>query len=169
MEIRELPLDGGLSPSLVWSAVDPETRRAAALALYRDKAGRAEGDAAIATALRFREVAVRKLPVEQRVGHLLRSVRIDDSLASSLLIALHLEDRKPLLTAFLDDLGIPHDGGLIDPAHDMQPPDENAVTAAVERLDREFDAAWVELYLVALLAMDADTWGALAPVLSRRR
>ena len=46
-------------------------------------------------------------------------MRPDDSLATSLLLALHLGRRQPLLSAFLDRMGIPHDEGMIDPDHEL--------------------------------------------------
>ena len=49
MDLNELSLED-LSPASVWSALDPETRQAAARSLYADKEARREADMAIATA-----------------------------------------------------------------------------------------------------------------------
>ncbi len=103
--LERLPLDE-LVPSDIWAELDPETRRRAAEALYRggasSESGRRHADVALAARLNFREVAVRRLPVERRVQYLVGRVRPDDALASSLLLAMHLDHRRSLLEAFLD-------------------------------------------------------------------
>ena len=116
-----------LSPAELWPLLDDPTRRLAADSLYRgagaDVSGRREADRAIASAVRFRESAVRQLPVERRVQYLLDAVQPDDSLASSLLISLHLAHHSEMLGAFLDRLGIPQQGGLIDESHTLSSPE----------------------------------------------
>ena len=168
----DLPLDG-LNPARLWSELDDATRRDAAHSLYRgewdDPVGRHEADAAIAAAVRFRPVAVRKLPLEKRIDYLLRAVRPDDSLATSLLLALHLDRRAPLLSCFLDRLGIPQEDGMIDPDHDVEPPARERLLEAVAALRAEFPGPDVELYLVSLLAMEPETWGGLAELLKEDR
>lgn len=168
--LRDLTLDR-LTPSRLWGALDAPTRRAAAESVYRggrnDDVTRLQADAGIAASLRFREVAVRRLPLERRIAHLARSVRPDDTLASSLLLALHLDKRKALLEAFLDALEIPHTAGAIDEAWDMRAPDAPALRRAVDSLHAAFPAEEVELYLTSLLAMEPQTWGGLADLLHR--
>lgn len=165
---QDLPLDG-LSPAKLWSALDETTRREAAHSLYRgswdDPAGRHEADSAIAAALRFRPVAVRKLPLERRIDYLLRVVRPDDTLATSLLTALHLDRRRPLLQFFLDRLGIPQEDGMIDPDHDLEPPAPDRLADAVAGLRAEHPGPEADLYLISLLVLDPETWGGLADVL----
>ena len=121
-----------LSPARLWALLDAETRRAAVRALYAsewdDDASRLEADLAIAATLRFRPIAVRKLPVAKRIDHLCRAVRPGESLSTSLLRALHLVERRAMLAAFLDALGIPQRDGLI--TDDADPP---APTAAAGR------------------------------------
>ena len=115
--LRDLP-EEKLTPSHLWAELDPETRKLAAQSVYSDaweeQSARTEANHAIASALRYREQAVRRLPLEKRVDYLVRAVRPDDSLARSLLLALHLTQRTELLEAFLDSLGVPQSGGVID-------------------------------------------------------
>lgn len=169
--IDELP-EGKLTPSRLWSAMDVETRRIAAGSLYEqaddDASDRREAENAIAKALRFRPESVRKLPAARRADYLARVVCPDDSLASSLLIALHLVHRRPMLSAFLDELGIPQHGGLIDSGHEIDPLDAAQLESAVARLRESFPTAEVELYLASLAAMDADVWSGLEPILRER-
>jgi hypothetical protein len=166
----DLPLEE-LSPAGLWSALDEVTRRDAALSLYRgewnDPAGRQEADAAIAAAVRFRPLAVRKLPLEKRIGYLLKVVRPDDSLATSLLLALHLDRRRPLLKCFLDRLGIPQEDGMIDPDHEVDPPGVERLREAVASLRDGFPDPEVDLYLASLLAMEPDTWGGLTELFGK--
>jgi hypothetical protein len=162
---RKIPAEE-LTPARLWAELDDDTRRLAARSLYRgeweDPMGRREADLAIAEVLRFREVAVRKLSADRRVDYLLRAVRPDDSLARSLLLALHLGQRKPILESFLDALEIPHEGGMIDENFDLEPPDAARLTGAVEKLRAGFPDDEVEIYLASLLAMDPETWASLA-------
>lgn len=165
--LRSLPPER-LTPSRLWAMLDVDTRRSAARALYDvdwdDEAGRLEADQAIASAMRFRPVAVRRLPVEKRVDYLLKAVHPDDSLGSSLLRALHLLRRRELLCAFLDELGIPQEDGVIAADHQVETPDPTQLTPAVKRLFERFPEAEIEVYLASLMAMDPDTWGGLAEV-----
>ena len=153
------------TPAQFWAALDPEVRLAAARSLYAHDWGtnpaKREADATIMHAMRFREAAVRQLPVERRAQYLAKSVRPGDSLAGSLLLALHLEERRPMLAAFLDALGIPHEDGLITEGHDPEPPTPEKLAGAAKALAKSFPAADVELYLGALYVLDRETWAGL--------
>jgi len=163
LDLREL------TPSRLWTALDPETRRLAAETIYevQDESSRLEADMAIAAALRYRPQAVRKLPAAKRVGYLLRAVRPDDSLASSLLLALHLGHRAPMLAAFLDRLGIEHEDGAIR-GDKLEPPAAEALASAVAGLYESFPSEDVDLYLSALIALDQQTWVHLPEAIERR-
>jgi len=169
--LDRLPLED-LAPARVWSELDADTRRQAAESLYRGEAsgeaGRSHADLAIAARLRFRAIAVRRLPVDRRIGYLVTQVRPDDSLASSLLLALHLDRRRPLLRSFLTQLGIPHEDGLIRDDHDLHPPETERLEAAASGAYRDHPEDEVDLYLASLLAMDGEAWGGLRCVLRGR-
>lgn len=158
-----------LTPARLWSVLDSDTKLLAARSLYGDghddTDGRQEADEAIATAMRFRLPSVRKLPAEKRALNLTRRVRPDNSLATALLLALHVVHRRSMLTAFLDHLGIPNRDGVIDPNHDLVAPDPERLSAAVKKLREEFPHAEVEVYLASLAAMDAEVWGGLTRLL----
>ena len=160
-----------VTPSQLWTSLDVQTQRLAATSLYAARgvaaSGRAEADASIARAIRFRPTAVRRLPVERRIGYLLKAVRPDDSLACSLLLALHIEQRGPILEMFLTRLGIAHENGLIDEGYDLRPPDPATLSAAVGELFEKFPHNEVELYLTSLVAIDRGTWGELVRTLQR--
>jgi hypothetical protein len=172
MSFQELNFQG-LTPSRLWRSLPAEERMLAARAFFAhawgDASARREGELAIARALRFREEAVRKLPPDKRAGYLARAVQPADSLAGSLLLALHLEERRSLLAAFLDALAIPHENGMIAEDHDLQPPGKDALARAAEALDARFPAREVDVYLASLLALDHGSWDGLGDVLEARR
>jgi hypothetical protein len=157
------------APSQLWASLEPEVRLAAARSLYSHDWGEAptrrEADFAIMQGMRFRESAVRQLPVDRRAQYVARSIRPTDSLAGSMLLALHLEQRRAMLSAFLDALKIPHADGLIDEDHDMKPPSAASLAKAVKSLSEQFPADEVELYLATLYVLDRVTWAGLAPLL----
>lgn len=157
------------SPSQLWASLEPDVRLSAARSLYAhdwgDAPTRREADFAIMHGMRFRETAVRQLPVEKRANYLARSIRPGDSLAGSMLLAFHLEQRRAMLGAFLDALGIPHDNGLIDDGHELKPPTRAAIEKAAKALRGTFPDADVELYLATLYVLDRSTWAALESIL----
>jgi len=157
------------APSQLWASLEPEVRLAAARSLYShdwgDAPTRREADFAIMQGMRFRESAVRQLPVDRRAQYVARSIRPSDSLAGSMLLALHLEQRRAMLSAFLDALKIPHADGLIDEDHDMKPPSTTTLQKAAKTLFERFPADEVELYLATLYVLDRVTWAGLVPLL----
>jgi len=161
-----------LRPSTLWPTLERDTREQAARALYESSrvsaTARREADLAVATAIRFRAAALRQLSVERRVGFLLRAVRPNDSLAGSLLLALHLEHRDELLGAFLDELGIAHHAGMIAEGTELAPFAAERLGAAAGRLFERFPAEDVELYLASLVALDPEIWGGLRETLAAR-
>ena len=159
-----------LGPARVWRSLDRSAREQAARAMWtsNDDDVRLEASMALARQLRFRPQFVATLPLAKRVGYLARQVRPDDSLAGSLLLALHLGDRRTLLATFLDALGIPHDDGIIDEDHELRSPDHEALVAAVAALDERFQTTEVDLYLATLLAIDPGTWEPLRTILTER-
>ena len=166
---HDLPLDE-LTPARLWTTLDPPTRALAARALFEgDRAARDQANHAVAVALRFRDAGVRKLSLDRRVDYLARVVRPDESLASSLLMALHLGCRQALLVRFLDELKIPNQDGLIAEEYELGPVAADTLEPAVAKIREAFNAAEVEVYLASLLALDPDVWGGLGELLREER
>ena len=157
------------APAQLWATLDPEVRIAAARALYTHDWGEAptrrEADFTIMQGMRFRESAVRQLSIDKRAQYLARSIRPTDSLAGSMLLALHLEHRRGMLSAFLDALKIPHENGLIAEDHDMKPPTTVTLENAAKVLRDRFPAEEVALHLATLYVLDRVTWAGLALLL----
>lgn len=171
MSLAAASLDG-LSPARLWNRLLPGTRLLAARSLYAHPWGqnpaKREADIAIALALRFREQAVRQLPTDKRAHYLARTVQPSESLASSLLLALHLEQRGPMLREFLSSLEIPNEDGVIAEDHELEAPADEKLVAAAARISDKFPVEEVEVYLLTLLALDPDTWGGLESILRTR-
>ena len=155
-------------PSRLWKDMPPEKRLAVATAFWRDEQSmeqRLEATALLARRLKFRLKSVQALPVERRARFLAQIGDVSDTLAGRALIAYHFESERPLMAAFLDALGIAHDNGLI--AEEQIPvPDQTKLTEAVGRLKASFPEDAVSLYLRTLVALDADTWKALDPLVA---
>jgi len=120
----------------------------------------------LARRLNFRPKSIQSLPVERRARQLAQLPDVSDTIATRALIAYHFTEKRPLMAAFLDALGVAHDNGLIT-EENVAAPDRERLDAAVTAVRGQFDAADVELYLRTLVALDGDTWtnldGLLAP------
>jgi hypothetical protein len=158
-----------LTPALIWREMPHEQRLAAALAFWADNDSvpqQMEAIQAIARQLHFRPQSVLRLPQEKLARHLASQSRASESLAGRLLVVYHLSRQRPMLEAFLNQLGIAHEQGLISDAG-PHAPDPAALGAAAEALKTQFPVEDVRLYFRTLAAQDPETWGALAEIVSR--
>lgn len=143
-----------------------EKRVLAAEAFWRDRespeveAQHAEAIVALARRLKFRPASLQQLPVERKAKHLGQMGDVSDAVATRALIAYHFTERRALMSAFLDALGIEHDNGLIT-AEEMAAPPAERLASAVTTVRGSFDSGDVDLYLRTLAALDGGTWGGL--------
>ena len=150
-------------PSRVWKDMPVEKRQRAAEAFWRDtdspdiKVQQMEATVALARRLNFRAKSIQALSVERRARHLAQVADVTDAIAMRALIAYHFADQRPLMSAFLDGLGLAHDNGLIT-AEEVAPPERDQLAAAVTAVRGSFDRSDVDLYLRTLAALDAVTW-----------
>jgi hypothetical protein len=152
----------------VWKHLTREERLLAAQAFWQEPPAEAAGAAigAIVKLRKLRPQVARSLPLEQRAAALAAVLDPGESVAAALLVALHLEARRPLLAAFLDALGLPHvDGVLKDDAAAEVSPEAPALQAAVERLRAAFPAHEVATYLNTLWLQDPERWKGLESAL----
>jgi hypothetical protein len=152
-------------PSRMWKDLPPDLRLTAATAFWADDDDAAavaqfEAIATIARRLNFRPKSVRALPPERRAKQLAQMPDVSDAVASRALVAYHFTAQRPLMSAFLDALGIAHENGLIK-EDEVAPPDAAKVAAAVKAVRGAFPADAVTLYLKTLVSIDPDTWAAL--------
>lgn len=162
-----------LTPVRIWMAMSAEARGNSARAFFaqaaKDDPLRLVIDTTIARNLRFRPESVKKMPVDKKAGYLVRLVHPDENLAAGLLQALHLEAQRPLLSAFLDQVGVAHDNGHIDAAIKLEAPSADKLRAAADKAYATFPPEEVDVYLATLVVFDPDTWIGLHAILERRK
>ncbi|RMG45738.1 MAG: hypothetical protein D6718_06630 [Acidobacteria bacterium] len=149
----------------VWNALPVERRERVALALWEDeRLGRAERLAALQPWLNahgMRIAFLEQMPRVRRAALLARG-GLPEETAQQALMSYHLVHQRPLLSRFLDLVGIPHKDGLIEDPDGVEAPSAEAVGKAVEAIRKEFPEEDVELYLRTLTAADSEMWRAVA-------
>jgi hypothetical protein len=163
---REIAVDTDqqVRPSAIWRRLAREKRLIAAEAFWRDSESaeqHAEAVDLIARHMKFRPQSVRALPLERRSRYLVGLPHPSELVVARMLVAYHLATQRPMMSAFLDAVGIPHDDGLI--AGDVESaPDPEAVARAARAVRAKFPDEDVQVYFDTLLAQDPDTWKGLA-------
>jgi hypothetical protein len=89
---------------------------------------------------------------------------VSDQVAARLLVVYRLAHQRPMMGAFLDAVGLPHENGLL--GDDVTPPESDAVTRAARELLGRYPDADVRLYFTTLFLQDPTTWSGLEPVLA---
>jgi len=147
----------------LWRQMSPEQRQAALEAFWRDEeAGEQQLEALglLVQRLKFRPKSVRGLAVDKKVRYLASVPFLSDSITARALVAYHLAHHRPMMGAFLDALGLPHDNGLI--TEESVTPDKEKMPAAAQAIAAAYPRHDVAVYLSTLAAQDPETWGALA-------
>jgi hypothetical protein len=146
----------------VWKHLPPQDRLTAASSFFGEVPAELAGVAlgALAKARKMRPQAARRLPVDAQARILATVLEPGEPLAQGLLVALHLADRRPLLAAFLDALGLPHEDGVIKEEADGAPITPDEARAAVQALST-FPREQVLTYLNTLWLQDPARWAAL--------
>jgi hypothetical protein len=151
-------------PSRIWKRMTPERRSDAAHLFWSDEQSaeqQVEACAAIATHMKFRAKTVLGLPLEKKTAYLVRLPNVSDAVAARALVNFHLERQRPMMSAFLDALGITHDNGLINDETVVRPESER-LRAAAEEVAGQYPIDDVSLYFSTLVSQDPDTWGELS-------
>src|SRR5215471_16517109 len=103
-------------PVALWKAMTDAQRVEAARAFWNDSESlmeQAEVLALIARRLNFRLKTVQNLSLDRKVKHLMATGNVSDAVAGRLLVTYHLASERQMMAAFLDELKIEHDNGLI--------------------------------------------------------
>jgi len=151
-------------PSQLWKHLSSERKAVAAEAFWTDEnaaAEQAEVVAAIAHRIKFRMKSVLSMSLDKKTRQLVALPAVSEGVAARLLVAYHLAHQRPMMARFLDELGIPHEDGLIADENLAAPPQERLASAA-KALASAFPPDDVSLYLSTLLWQDPETWGSLA-------
>ena len=153
-------------PSKLWRKM-PLDRRIDAAGLFWDDEHSAdqqvEAVSAIASHMKFRPRSVISLAPDKRAKYLAQLPAISDTIAARALVNYHLERQRPMMSAFLDLLGIAHENGLIT-EENVPKPDAAKVQGAVKELAARFPPDEVSLYLSTLVSQDPETWEGLIDV-----
>jgi len=127
------------------------------LALYTDLSQHGFGplDGEVAQRLKFRPVAIRKLPFPQRAKHAkaILIARGQAELCYEFFGTWLVQKRLELVTGFLDGTGVPHEKGMLEDL-EANRPDVKKLDAVVKELDGKFAPEDVTLYL----ALAAEQW-----------
>ena len=153
--------------SQLWKLMTEEQRRQAAEAFWAEgEAGaeHAEVVGLLSRRLNFRVKSVLALPLDRKAKYTAGLAAVSDGVAGRLLVTFHLVHQRPMMSTFLDALGIAHDNGLI--ADDAQPTLEaEKLPGAVKALREQYPVEDVDLYLHTLRLQDHATWGGVSEYL----
>jgi len=147
----------------VWKRLDREDRVAAATRFFAEPAQEVLGSAlgAIIKARHLRPQVARSLPPDEQARALAGVLDPGEPVAAALLVALHLGSRRPMLTAFLDAVGLPHEDGILKEEADAIPLDGARLRAGADALKGKFEEPAVRTYLNTLWLQDSDRWAGL--------
>lgn len=157
------------TPAALWKQMSEPQKLLAAEAFWREADSadqQIEAMVLLAQKLKARPKFVASLSPERKAKHLAHFPGMPDVLAARLLVSYHLAHQRPMMAAFLDALGIPHDNGLINDELETAVPAET-LSKGVETLHAAFPDADVKLYFETLVLQDPDTWGGLSAHLER--
>lgn len=147
----------------LWKKLGRDDRLAAARHFFAHPPPELIGQAvaALVKARHLRPQVARALPPEEQARALAAVGEPGEPVASSLLVALHLGERRALLATFLDASGLPHEDGVLKDEGETGPLGEAAARAGVAALRRAFPREQVEVYLNALWLQDPERWRVL--------
>jgi hypothetical protein len=148
----------------LWKRLTSAEKLAASTHFWRETPEDVAGAAfvAMARARHMRPQAARALKTDERARILATLAEPGETVAAALLVALHLGERRPLLAAFLDSLGLPHEDGILkEEASQSPPPSADQAATALQKLLERFAPQEVATYLNTLWLQDPDHWHSL--------
>lgn len=154
-------------PGRLWKRIPAEHRLEACTAFWQEEGAdeqQAEALLVVASHYHFRPKSIRSLPTERKARYLSALPGVPDSVAGRVLVAYHLARQRPMLSAFLDALGIAHENGVLA-GEELTAPAPDRLAEAAAKLRAAFPPADVDLYFETLIGQDPDTWGGLEGLL----
>lgn len=149
----------------LWKRLSREDRLGASTAFWNDPPEALVGSAlgAIAKARHLRPQVARAMGLDERARALASILDPGEVLAATLLVSLHLGQRRALLGAFLDAVGLPHEDGVLKDEQDAGAPILDArARQAVAAVAASHPRDQVLTYLNTLWLQDPTRWAALA-------
>lgn len=118
-------------------------------------------DGEVARALKFRPHAVKKLPMAQRArrARMILEKTSNAELTYELFGSYLMASCKDLVTDFLDATGVEHEDGMVANV-DSAKPDVAKIAGALEKLDQDYAADDVTLYL----SLCAEQWPSVTEI-----
>ena len=152
-----------ISAVRLWKRIGREERLAAATNFFREPPSELAGGAlaAIVKARHLRPQVARTMSADEQARALASVLDPGEPLAASLLVALHVGDRRPMLATFLDAAGVPHEDGLLKDDAPPTPLGEDAARAGVKALLAAYPPQQVRTYLNTLWLQDPERWAVL--------
>ncbi len=169
--MSEIDYDSLPRPAVLWKQMSETQRVEAARAFWGDEESlmeQAEVLALIARRLNFRLKTVQNLALDRKVKHLMAMGNVSDAVAGRLLVTYHLATQRPMMAAFLDELKIDHDNGLIAD-QELAKPDQAVLAAAAEKLRDTYSQDQIDLYFSTLVLQDPETWIGLQEIISAKK
>lgn len=155
----------------LWAALTPDLRRhALALSFGEDRSVRTTLVGLLRKTPRyrsFRPTSFSSWTAEQFADALKAPGTLTPEVMQAALIALHVEDRRPMLGAFLDAVGVPHTDGVIADLPDALAVDQATLFRAADDLAARFPREEVLLYFLTLVVLEPQFWGGLKAWLVR--
>ncbi len=139
----------------LWNALNAREREAAAWAYLRaEESDRGWLSRVVAEARHFRPATVHRWS-DGKIVAAMRSVPLQEpSVAIMLLNTHHLPGQLPMVSAFLDALGVPHEDGVVDDFALIDGDDED-VRAVAKDIAKDHGLRSVAIYLLALRLWNA--------------
>src|SRR3954471_20674566 len=150
-----------LDTQTIWKEMGEDRRKQAAEAFYADsnlKDFQRAAEVFIARSKNFRPQFVKKLPLEKRASYLAH-LPVPPDMIGQLIVSYHFAHQKPLMSAFLNALGIANDDGVISDSAEVKTPDKGALTIAAKKVADEFPPDDVRIYFATLQAQNPEIWG----------
>ena len=147
----------------LWKRIGRDERLAAATNFFREPPSELLGSAlaTIVKARHLRPQVARSMSADDQARALASVLDPGEPLAASLLVALHIGDRRPMLATFLDAAGVPHEDGLLKDDAPPAPLGEEAARAGVKALLAAYPPEQVQTYLNTLWLQDPERWAIL--------
>jgi hypothetical protein len=147
----------------LWKRLSREERLAAATRFFEQPSQEILGSAlgAIIKARHLRPQVARSMPPEEQARALGSVLDPGEPVAAALLVALHLGERRAMLTTFLDALGLPHEDGILKEEADAVVLDQARLQTGLTALGARFGAHEIRTYLNTLWLQDPDRWDPL--------
>lgn len=150
----------------IFCKLAPDTRSALLAELQaQDKAAYKAAVEALAPSVNVRPVFIMRMPPAQRHAWLAKMLarKSSETITANILQLWLASCHRKMLVAFLDQLGIEHEEGMIESLPDEPP--AGKLQPAVDHLLANFPRDFVMIYLRAFQAMDLAKWPELDAIL----